>query len=264
MRLEIFRRAFSEQTAPLLKNWAIATGTVNLVLAGLGRFLLHPETPSEWQNSFTLLEQVTGLKTVAATPAGWFTASSFNLLLPLLLGFFSVGVGSRLIAWEEENGILGLLLSYPLSRSHILIEKFAALLAGQTLLGTVVWITLYVLGLAAGFHLPAAVLALACLNSSLLALVFGAAAFTLGVVSGSVRKSRWITAATALAFYLLYRTPSFLPQASFLKYLSPFTYALPLSAANNLVTGSPWVSLALIGVLLALGWKVFESRDLDF
>jgi ABC-2 type transport system permease protein len=210
------------------------------------------------------LEQATGLETVPATPAGWFNASGFNLLLPLLLGFFNVGVGSQLIAWEEENGNLGLLLAYPLSRSRILIEKFAALLAGQTLLGATVWITLFVFSLAAGFRLPAGTLALACLNSSLLALVFGAAAFSLGIVSGSTRRSRWITAVAALALYLLYRTPDFLPQAGFLKYISPFTYALPPSAAGGLAAGSPWVSLALAGVLLALGWRLFESRDLDF
>jgi len=264
MRLEIFYRACNDQVIPLLKNWAIAAAAGSLVLTGTGWVLLRPETPPGWQVVFTSLQQITGFETMPVTPAGWFSAAGFHLLLPILLGFFSIGVGSRLIAWGEENGDMELLLAYPLSRSRILIEKYAALPVGQIVLAAVVWVSLFVFSLGVGFRLPAATLALACLNSSLLALVFGTIAFTLAAASGSARRSRWITAACALLLYLFYRIPALLPQIAFLKHFSPFTYSLPPSTTGSLAAGSPWVSLALIGFLLALSWKVFRSRDLGF
>ena len=49
------------------------------------------------------------------SPAGFLDARYFSLM-PLILGVFAVIIGSGLIASDEENGTLDLLLAYPIRR----------------------------------------------------------------------------------------------------------------------------------------------------
>ena len=48
----------------------------------------------------------------------------FVFLIPTLFLWFAISRGSGAIAGEEESGTLELLLTHPIKRSRILVDKF--------------------------------------------------------------------------------------------------------------------------------------------
>lgn len=58
--------------------------------------------------------------------SGWLNVEFFSWIPPIL-AIFAVATGAGLIAGEEEKGTLDLLLSHPIRRWRVVVEKFAAL-----------------------------------------------------------------------------------------------------------------------------------------
>src|SRR5205085_8095936 len=56
-----------------------------------------------------------GDATAVFTPAGFLGVELFSLM-PLIVGIFAILIGSGLLAADEENGTLDLLLAHPVSR----------------------------------------------------------------------------------------------------------------------------------------------------
>ncbi len=263
MRFEIFRRAFNDPVQPLLKKWGMVTGLFNLVLAAVGSVLLRTQSADPWAGVINILEIITGNGADTLDAAGWINLGGFSLLIPVLLSLFSIEAGSRLLAWGDEEGSLGLLLAYPIRRRRILLEKYTALPAGLLLLCLIQWVVLMVFSLIFGMHLQVGWTALACLNAGLLGLVFGTAAFMRGIYTGDRRQGFQFSVFLFLILYLVYRLPGLEPAVEFIKYLSPFTYTLFPSEPGRLITGIPWVSLGLVTILVAASWKGFDQRDLE-
>lgn len=61
-----------------------------------------------------------------ATPGGFLELEFLNYYI-LLLGIYAIIAGGMLVAGEEEQGTLDVLLALPLSRTRILAERWAAL-----------------------------------------------------------------------------------------------------------------------------------------
>ena len=68
------------------------------------------------------------------TPAGYLRSETFSTLGLILLLVFAIGAGSRAIAGEEEGHTLDLLLSTPVRRRHVLVDKWISM--ALTALGT--------------------------------------------------------------------------------------------------------------------------------
>src|SRR3990170_3007391 len=68
------------------------------------------------------------------SPAGYLNTELFNFFAPLLLLLFAIGAGARAIAGEEERQTLDILLSTPIARRRVIIDKFVAMLLAGALL----------------------------------------------------------------------------------------------------------------------------------
>src|SRR4029450_3606157 len=66
-----------------------------------------------------------------ASPAGYLQARLFSIFAPVLLLIYAIGAGSRAIAGEEEHKTLDVLLSTPVSRRRVLLDKAFAMLAAN-------------------------------------------------------------------------------------------------------------------------------------
>src|SRR6266545_1586647 len=53
------------------------------------------------------------------SPVGYLSSQIYYLLLPALLTVYSIGIGASLLAKEEQQGTLELLLARPLSRTKL-------------------------------------------------------------------------------------------------------------------------------------------------
>ncbi len=107
-------------------------------------------------------------------------------MVPVLF-IVAVGNGAGAIAGEEERGTLDLLLSKPVTRTRIAVEKLGAMCVEVVGLGVVLWVALWIGARAFTMDVSAAHLAAATVVLVVLAITYGAVAFMLAAATG--RKS---------------------------------------------------------------------------
>ncbi|MEU2035853.1 ABC transporter permease subunit [Nocardia amamiensis] len=195
---------------------------------------------------------------------GYLGSTVFGLIVPLLVMFFGATLGARSTAADEEAGTLDLLMAHPITRTTLILQRFAALAVAATGIGVVVWLAMLAIrGSAELTAISPAQLAAQCVNVVLLAIVFGAIATGVGAATG---RRTVVLAVTATLGVLSYGTHTFAGQLGldWAAYLSPFHYYLD---GEPLRTGFQWTSIAVLtaasALLVAAGTFRFNHRDLN-
>lgn len=197
-----------------------------------------------------------------SSAAGYLGIELFSLMVPLLLLVAAIGTGAGTIAGEEERGTLELLLANPVSRTKVVLEKTVALVAEIAGLGLVLWLALWVGALLTNMDISAGHLAAATLSAVLLALAYGAIAILLGAATGRRTVAIGLTAAAAVAAYLVNGLAPLVDALDVVQKLSPFYhYAVgdPLRQGVSFVHMGVLVGIAVVATALA-PW-FFSRRD---
>ena len=197
------------------------------------------------------------------SPEGYLNSQLFILVLPLLFLVFTIGRGSGAIAGEEERGTLDLLLSLPVRRSQVVLEKFVAMVAATMALGFVSWLSMAAAALAVGMEIDFVRLGEVTLSCTLLGLAFGAMALALGCAKGSRGLCLGVTSALAIAAYFLNALAPIAESLEPAQKLSPFYLYIgadPLTSGLNFVHAG--VLTGLTTGFLAIGVVLFGRRDL--
>jgi len=195
--------------------------------------------------------------------AGYLGSELFSFMMPALFLVAAVGHGAGTLAGEEERGTIDLLLSSPLSRTRVALEKLAAMCVELAALGVVLWLALWVGARAFSMEVSVAHLASATALLVVLALAYGAIAFMVAAATGRKTLAIGLTVALAVGAYLVNSL------ASLVEVLEPFQKATPFyhyAVADPLRQGlDPWHTLFLIAVgavATAGGVLLFDRRDL--
>lgn len=196
------------------------------------------------------------------TPVGYLQSELFSFLGPALLLVFAIGAGARSIAGEEEQRTMDLLAVTPLTRGRIVLEKFAAMTLTALGLGVVLWLAIVAFGPMFGLRIPVGDAAAATLQLVLLGIAFGGIAMLLGCWLGRRGLAMGVTAAVAVATFLL---DAFAPAVNGLEWaakLTPFYYygeSLPL--ANGLDPFHAGVLVLMAAVAVVGSVLAFDRRD---
>jgi ABC-2 type transport system permease protein len=198
------------------------------------------------------------------TGPGYLRGELFSFMVPLLLLIYGIGAGARAIAGEEEAGTLDLLLSHPLTRQRVLLEKLGAAAVLLGALGAVVFVSVWLSSLAFGLEVPAGNVAAAVLGAVLLALFFSALALLVGAATGSRSLAVALPSAVAVAAYLLDGLANLVDALEPLRAATPWDWYAggnPLREGLD-VTGA---GLLLAGTALAVAaaLPLFARRDLS-
>jgi ABC-2 type transport system permease protein len=178
--------------------------------------------------------------------AGYLGMELFSLVVPLLLLIAAVAAGSAAVAGEEERGTMDLLLSLPVSRPRLVLEKLAALVTEAVALGLVVWLSLWVGARAVGMDIAATKLGAATASAVALAVAYGAIALLVGCATGRRGLAIAITSAAAVAAYLLNSLAPLVDLPDPVQKVSPFYYYV---GDNPLRSGlDPLHVLVLLGI----------------
>lgn len=198
-----------------------------------------------------------------ASPEGYLSSEMFSFLVPLLFLMLTVGFGGSTIAREEERGTLDLLLSNPIPRWRVVLEKFAAMVVITMVLALTLWLGLIIGAAIASVEISFLRIAEATFSGVLLGLTFGALALALVCVTGKRIWGRGIPAVLAVVSFLLNGFAPLVEALEPYRKLSPFYY---YNSAEPLVNGLNPVHVAvLLGLtllLLAVALIAFERRDL--
>jgi ABC-2 type transport system permease protein len=198
-----------------------------------------------------------------ASEAGFLDSQLFAFMLPVVLLVFAVGFGAAAIAGEEERGTMELLLAHPLSRRRLVAEKGAALAVSAAALCGLVFLAVWLGGLAFGMDLAAGRIAAAVVALFLLTVGFGALALAVGAATGSRALAIGVSAAVALGAYLLQSLGALVDRLEPWTVLSPFAhYASGDRLREGADLGAFGLLLALALLLAAAAAEAFARRDL--
>ncbi len=246
--------------------WAVGLGLMNLWLVTLYPSIAQASGLEQYMESmpesFLAMFGVTDAVMIT-TLGGFLTLELMSAFLPALTLAFGISFGGTLISREEDEGSLDLLLSNPIPRWRVALEKFAALAVFTVL----VMLASY-LGLAAGvqvadvdgsdIHLLDGAISLSALT-----LFFGALAFCLTCLKRARGLAIGASAGLAVATFFTTNLGDLAHLPDWSRRLSPWTY---YDGGRVLIDGLAWgniaVLLGLTVLLLALALWGFSQRDL--
>jgi ABC-2 type transport system permease protein len=195
--------------------------------------------------------------------AGYLNTELLSFMGPLLVLLYAIGAGSAAVAGEEDRHTMDLLLANPVCRSRVLLEMFAALVRGVTLLMVVLWAALVAGGAAAGMDTPIANSAAAVAHLGLLGIEFGALALLVGAVTGHLTAARAVPALVAVVAYLV---NGFGQLVSWLHPLRPISPFYDYNGHDPLRSGLWPTGLAVVlvttAILIVAAAAAFRRRDI--
>ena len=196
-----------------------------------------------------------------STPEGYLGIEFFSYM-PLILGIFSVLIGSGLLVSDEEAGTLDLILGHPVSRSALFFGRLLGFLCASVGILVLTWV---------GFALPLGSSAMDIgwvqLAQPLLALLaqvllFGALALFLSMVLPSRRLAATTAGLLLVASFFITGFANIDESLEPAAKLSPITYYQAQEAFDGL--NGEWMA-GLLGAAVAfsvLSWLLFHRRDI--
>lgn len=198
-----------------------------------------------------------------STPAGYLNMELFAFVLPLIVAGYAVTAGSSAIAGEEERGTLDLLLSVPIPRWRVVIEKSLVLVLGMIVLVSGQWIGLLLTSQAMDIDINMGNVASGLASGALLGLVVGGLAMALGSITGRRALSLGVAMGVLVAAYVLNTMSTLVDWLEPWRPLSPMYHYVgydPLTNGIDPVHAGVLVVTAV--VLVALSVVAFERRDI--
>lgn len=198
------------------------------------------------------------------TPGGYATWHTLGLV-PVILGVWTVLVGSRLVRGEEERGSLDLVLATPWLRVRILAEKIAALFTAILVISVLFALGAVIGEASAGIQLDIAGALLAGLNIGFTAFLFGMLALLLSQLLLHRAAAAGIASALMVFSYLLNGLGRVVEHGEWIQRFSPLYYydvSKPLISTYGTNAGA-LVFLLVLGMLCAsISFPLFMTRDI--
>lgn len=198
-----------------------------------------------------------------STPEGFYVAEVFSLVVPGAVIAVTMMMGIRALAGEERHGTMDLLLTNPVSRTKIVLEKTAAMLVVCAVLGLATFAGTAAGNVIGGLGMSYAGIAAASLQAVGIGAVFGLVGMAASAALGRSKPAVYGAVGVTL---VAYAANAFLPVSEHLAdwaRLSPFYYYLQNQPLTN---GISWPNMAVMtgisAVLLGLSVLSFRSRDL--
>jgi ABC-2 type transport system permease protein len=197
------------------------------------------------------------------SPVGFLNIELFGFTVPALFAVFAIGLGSAAIAGEESRGTIEMLLSEPITRGRLILEKFAAMSVLIVALAFALWASLVIGAAIMDMEISTLRLGEMSISTALLGLIFGGVAFAVGAVTGRRGLSMGAAASVVVAGHVLNAFSLMSDIMEPARWLSPFHYYngnLPLY--NGLDPVHVIVMVAVIAFLFAISYIGFQRRDI--
>jgi len=194
------------------------------------------------------------------TPEGFLNVELFSFMFPFAFIAYSITVGTNIIAGEEKNKTIDILISNPINRSNLIIQKFLAMSTLITIFCIIAWIGFI-------FALPIMKvnlfnLAQMCVNLALIAIFFGSIAILIGSITGKTGISTGISGGIAFITFLINGLVKLSTDFEPIKYISPFFY---YSDSNALINGLNVIHLLTLvsSIVLIIYLSIYFYKDRD-
>ena len=249
--------------------WTLSTVGIIALL-----FTIYPSIRSQASQLNEVLSQLpaalrdlkTGGNQVDITsPVGYLNSQLFYATLPFMQIIMAIGLGSSLLARDEQNHTLELLLARPISRGKLLAAKAISGLCLVLVVSILATVTTVIMAKVVNMQIATAYLLSASLYTMLFSVSFGVIAFTLTAASNSTRRaSMGIAVAVSFGGYLLASLSSMSHYIETPAKFLPYHYFTPSQIlAGHVAVG---LNIYLIAIAIAasfISWLGFRHRDIN-
>lgn len=195
------------------------------------------------------------------TPEGYLGFEFFSYM-PLVLGIFAVLAGSSLLVADEENGILDLVLAYPISRTALFLGRLLGLVAALAAILSLTWLGLMIGRNWSSIELNGAELARPFLSLAAALLFFSALALLLSMTLPSRNLAAMTTGLILVASFFITSLARIDDGLEQIARFSPLNYYQGGNAVVDL-NGDWLLGLLAVAALFALlAWWRFQRRDI--
>jgi ABC-2 type transport system permease protein len=199
---------------------------------------------------------------VYLTGAGYLQAQLFSFMAPIILIAFAIGFGVAATAGEEKAGTMDMLLSLPISRTSIILQKAAVMVLLTGILSFAIAATLIVLDPVVGLGLSADGVIAVTTGLWLLGLTFGGVTMVVGAFTGSPSTAGGVAAFLSILAWFINSFSALYDWLEIPSKLSPFSWYLhDLPLLHGFNSGLIWLVIASTGAT-ALAGVLFARRNI--
>ncbi len=252
------------------RRWNVLWWSVGMFLLILINLVFYPsfkDQAAELQKSFASLPetavQFIGGSTDFFSPVGFLNSQIFFLMLPLILAILSIGLGSSLLAREEQDGTIESLLARPVSRAGLLTAKAVCGVCIVVLVAGVGYITTVIAARVVALPVSAVSIAAAFVLCTLMCLALAAVAYTLTAAGKARGGSLGIASLFGLGGYIVSSLSGTVDWLVGPSKLFAFYYYQPEAVLRGQYNW--WYSLYFVALILGCGlvsWLLFRTRDI--
>jgi ABC-2 type transport system permease protein len=243
-------------------GWSIGIGVYGYLMVSLFDSIVSIEGFEELMASYP--QEIMGFfgdLMAITTPKGYIDVYYFNYMT-VIIGIFAVSAGASMLVRQEEEGILDLLMAYPVSRAGFFWGRLLGYLASVMIILFVGWLTWWAPSRNTGLNLTALELARPFLPLLMQLLLFGFLALLLSMILPSSRMAGALSGGLLVANYLLIGLSNLNDDLKPIMKYTPLKYY----QAGNAVDGLNWEWLAglfaAVVLLALLAWWRFYKRDI--
>ncbi|MEF8858082.1 MAG: ABC transporter permease subunit [Halolamina sp.] len=209
------------------------------------------------------LREAFGVEAIG-TIEGFLAGELYNFVWVLLLGVYFAYRAGGMIAADIERGRMDLLLSLPISRARLLVEKYASLIVPITVVNIVTGITVYAGTVVIGHAIDPVAIVMVHLLSIPYLLACAAIGLVFSVVLDRADIAQRAALGALFVLYLIESLATSTEQFEALKYLSPTYYYAPtdvLVRESYAVVDTAILGGMAVGLLFC-SYLRFKNRDI--
>jgi ABC-2 type transport system permease protein len=198
------------------------------------------------------------------SPIGYTNSQVYFIMLPLLLGIVSIGLGSNILIKEENDFTIESLLARPISRSKLLFSKTLAGVTILTIISAVTLVSIIAVARIVNLEVSVSALSLGVAVCYMLCLSFGA--ITFAISSSGISKGIGLGIATLVAFggYIISSLSGTVTWLATPAKIFPFHYYdSEAILRGNYNWDNIWYFVAVIVICMFISWISFSRRDLS-
>lgn len=245
--------------------WVI--GVIAFIMINMVFYPTFKNDAAELEKSFANIPdsalQLFGGSADFFSPVGYLNSQIFFLMLPLLLSVLAIGLGSSLLAREEQDKTVEVLLAHPVSRGRLLAAKALAGWGITTIVSAAAILTIALSAKLFDVAVPVPNILLAGFDCWLLVLATGAIAFLLTCTGRARGAAVGLSALVAIGGYIIASLAGTVDWLKTPAKALPFNYYQPEAALRGHYDWSNILfPLAVIAICIALSYVAFRRRDL--
>lgn len=202
-----------------------------------------------------------GDTTNLASPEGYLTLEFFSYM-SLIIGIFAILGGSGLLASDEENGTLDLVMAHPISRSGLFLGRLIAFLIAIVAILATNWLGFIVAMNWSTLDIGWGEMAGPFLSLFAILVLFGSLALFLSMVLPSRRSAAMISGVLMVASFFITSLSRLDESLQDIARFSPMNYYQSGEAISGLNNEWFFALLAAAMVFAIISWWLFQRRDI--